>query len=92
MRFPFDWLTQLLTSAILLWGIGSMIASTLMPRTFRRDIWLVAPFLGFGTIAGIGSYLGSLGISTNKFAWILLVAGVIGLLAWRCCHLCNWAT
>ncbi len=79
--FPFDWLVQLAVSVVLLWGTGGLVARALAPRTYRRDALLIAPFLGFGILTGITGYLGMLGWPVERYAWVLILAAAIGLVA-----------
>jgi hypothetical protein len=81
LGFPFDWLVQLAVSVVLLWGTGGLVFRALAPRTYRRDALLVAPFLGFGVLTGITGYLGGLGWPVDRYAWIVLLAAALGLVA-----------
>lgn len=62
----------------------------LVPSRFRNHVLPLSPFVGYGVLSGASHYLGWLGLSTNRFAFPLVVGlAAVSLFVWiRCRRSC----
>jgi hypothetical protein len=81
MQLLVDWLRQISVSLLLLWGVGVAVLVLLVPKSYRREVLLIAPFFGLGLISGICHYLGALGLSVEQFGWAFILLSGVALAA-----------
>ena len=79
MQLLVDWLRQISVSLLLLWGMGVAVLVLLVPKSYRREVVLIAPFFGLGLISGICHYLSALGLPVERFGWALVLFAGIAL-------------